>query len=99
MKETLTQVKGVLLSDPFPYQSVEVGDEVYLAKFQPSAPLQVGTLELHELHLNLGFDARGLRGGDEVSVTGVLEEKQLVTRSGKIRRGVTYQVTVGVVER
>jgi hypothetical protein len=61
--------------------------------------LRVGNLEVAELYLNLGCDAQGLKEGERVTVNGVLTERKLVTRSGKIRRGGIYQITVQEVLR
>lgn len=93
MEETLVQVKGVLVTDPFAYQSVEEADEVMLAKFEAEGPLEAA-VEIGELYLHLGKDARGLKAGDRVEVSGLLVERQMVTRSGKIRRGGAHQILV-----
>ncbi|TCP53716.1 hypothetical protein EV586_10560 [Tumebacillus sp. BK434] len=99
MNETLVHVDGVLASDPVPYQCVEEDAEVYLAKLELSAPLQTAGAELNELFLNLGQDARGLKSGDRVTVSGVVVERSMITRSGKIRRGGVYQLLVQDVRR
>ncbi|ASS74552.1 hypothetical protein CIG75_05770 [Tumebacillus algifaecis] len=94
MNETLVHVEGILVSDPLSYQSVEEAGEVYLAKIDLRTPLSVGEVELTELFLNLGPNSRGLTNGDRVSVTGVVALRNLITRSGKIRRGGVYQLLV-----
>lgn len=99
MNETIVHVDGVLASDPVPYQSVEEDAEVYLVKLDLTAPLQTGDAELTELFLNLGPDARGLQSGDHVTATGVVVERSMITRSGKIRRGGVYQLLVQDVRR
>lgn len=92
MNETAIQIEGVLLTDPFPYQSVEEREEVYLAKFEPTKPLQVADTEVVELYLNFGATLPELQAGECVQVVGVLAERKMVTRSGKVRRGGVYQL-------
>lgn len=99
MNETLVHVDGVLASDPMPYQSVEEDAEVYLVKFDLISPLQVGDVELTELFLNLGQNDHGLKSGDCVTATGMVAERSMITRSGKIRRGGVYQLLVQDVQR
>ncbi|MGB8956153.1 MAG: hypothetical protein WCC10_12315 [Tumebacillaceae bacterium] len=99
MSEKVIQAEGVLVTDPFPYQSVEEQTEVLLAKFQPTKPLIVDQAAVTEVYLNLGDDVRGLEDGDHVTVSGPIVERKMVTRSGKIRRGGIYQILVDKIER
>jgi hypothetical protein len=96
MNQTKVQVEGVLLSDPFPYNSFEDKQEIYLAKFCPNEPLQV--LEgshVQELFLHLGLNLpQDLTEGQTVSVVGVLTERKMVTRSGKVSRSGVFQIIV-----
>ncbi|PWK13913.1 hypothetical protein [Tumebacillus permanentifrigoris] len=96
MNQTKVQVEGVLLSDPFPYNSFEEGQEIYLAKFCPNEPLKV--LEgshVQELFLHLGLKLpTGLTEGQRVSVVGALTERRMVTRSGKVSRSGVFQIIV-----
>lgn len=94
MRDKVIQVEGMLVTSPFPYQSVEEHEEVVLAKFQPTKPLIVDQTAVTEVYLNLGSDARGLNDGDHVTVSGPIIERKMVTRSGKIRRGGIYQILV-----
>lgn len=94
MSETTIRVSGVLLTDPFPYQSVEEREEVYLAKFAPSAPLPTHGAELTELYLNFGTQMPDLQNGAQVQAAGVLTERKMVNRSGKVRRGGMFQLLV-----
>jgi hypothetical protein len=99
MNETLVQAEGVVMGDPLSCQSVEDADEVFLVKMELSAPLKVGDEELSEIFLNLGQDARGVHSGERLQVTGVVVLRQMITRSGKIRRGGVYQLLVQDVRR
>ncbi|MGZ4123686.1 MAG: hypothetical protein ACXVOI_10835 [Tumebacillaceae bacterium] len=94
MNETVIQVEGVLVTDPFPYQSIEEREEIYLAKFQPTTPLQVAETELVEVYLNFGTAMPELLEGARVEATGVLTERKMVTRSGKVRRGGIFQLLI-----
>lgn len=97
--DKVIQVEGVLVTEPFPYQSVEEHVEVVLAKFQPAKPLIIDQAAVTEVYLNLGGDARGLSDGDHVTVSGAIVERKMVTRSGKIRRGGIYQILVEKIEQ
>jgi len=95
MNQRLMHVQGVLAGDPFPYTSAEEPQEIYLAKFTPDEPLTpVEGHAVTELYLNLGSQAPDVAAGDRLTVTGSLSERQMVTRSGKIRRGGVYQIFV-----
>ncbi|HEU4962275.1 MAG TPA: hypothetical protein VFV52_00225 [Bacilli bacterium] len=100
MNETLVQAEGELITAPFVYRSVEEPQEVVLAKFRPMMPLQDATgADVLDVYLNLGADAQGLAQGDRVSVSGLLVERPMVTRSGKIRRGGAHQILVREIKR
>jgi hypothetical protein len=96
MNQTKVHVEGILLTDPFPYNSFEEKREIYLAKFCPHEPLQV--LEgnhVQELFLHLGLTVpEGLAEGQSVTAIGVLTERKMVTRSGKVSRGGVFQIIV-----
>ncbi|KEO81071.1 hypothetical protein [Tumebacillus flagellatus] len=96
MNQTKVQVEGLLLTDPFPYNSFEEKREIYLAKFCPKEPLQV--LEgshVQDLYLHLGLTVpEGVAEGQTVTAVGVLTERKMVTRSGKVSRGGVFQILV-----
>lgn len=96
MNQTKVHVEGVLLSDPFPYNSFEEPQEIYLAKFCPHEPLRVlENAQVQELYLHLGHTCpAGLAEGGSVTVSGMLTERKMVTRSGKVTRGGVFQIIV-----
>jgi hypothetical protein len=87
------RVVGVLVGSPFPYRSVEEPDEIFLAKFQPTTAAQLPE-EAKELYLNFGSVQPDVQDGDKVKAAGTLAPRQIVTRSGKMRRAGTFQLIV-----
>lgn len=94
MNKTLVQIKGTLFTAPTSYQSIEEADEIFLARFAPESAVLVGEQEAAELYLNFGGHLPELAEGDTITVTGTVEERQTVTRSGKMRRSGTFHLIV-----
>jgi hypothetical protein len=94
LNKTLVQVEGTLLTDPIAYQSIEEVDEIYLARFAPVSAVLVDGQEAHELYLNFGGTRPALSEGDRITVSGTVEARQMVTRSGKMRRSGSYHLIV-----
>ena len=94
MNETLVHVTGTLLTALTSYQSVEEADEIFLARFAAERAVLVDGQEVGELYLNFGTTAPELAEGETITVTGTVEERQMVTRSGKMRRSGSFHLIV-----
>lgn len=94
MNETLVQIKGTLLTALTSYQSIEEAEEIFLARFAPESAVLVGGQEAAELYLNFYGQAPEIAEGETITVTGTVEERQTVTRSGKMRRSGSFHLIV-----